>query len=180
MRDDLNEWDLQRQAMYEAWDIEQKEKEASKKAQRESLQDSLLKTNKEEYYAIRRHLGGNSWAFDVYDRTDTLIYAFAGQGLQDTYLRMRNGISWKNERVKDDHKLLEIQPVTIWYSMQNGGDGSAYPYFFLTEDEASFDQMTMDYGWGEDCSGPVETFVGSKTYLDAVQNSKELEERCKF
>ncbi len=41
----------------------------------------------------------------------------------------------------------------IWYSVQNGGDGSAYPVWMESEALARWDQDNMDEGWGEDCSG---------------------------
>ena len=61
----------------------------------------------------------------------------------------------------------------VWYSIQNGGDGSAYPMWFLTREEAEYDQAHLYDGWGEDCSGSVETFEGSDIYKDAINNSKE-------
>lgn len=63
-----------------------------------------------------------------------------------------------------------MTPVIIYYSIQNGGDGSAYPTFFLTEEAATNDQDLMYEGWSEDCSGTIETFVGSSTHLEAIEN----------
>lgn len=57
-------------------------------------------------------------------------------------------------------------PVTVWYSIQDGGDGSAYPSWFLTEEEAIKDQEDME-AWGEPCYGSVETYVGSNIYRAA-------------
>lgn len=62
--------------------------------------------------------------------------------------------------------------IEIWYSIQNGGDGSAYPDWFLTEAEAQADQDEMDEGWGEDCMGSVETFEDSDIHKEALQNQK--------
>ena len=61
--------------------------------------------------------------------------------------------------------------IRIWYSPQNGGDGSVYLNWFLSSDEAEKDQDNMDEGWGEDCSGSVETFIGSDIHQEAVANS---------
>ena len=66
-----------------------------------------------------------------------------------------------------------MEKVVIWYSIQNGGDGSAYPTWFLTEEEAEIDQEHMDMGWGESCTGSVETFVGSDIYITALNNRDE-------
>jgi len=62
--------------------------------------------------------------------------------------------------------------VEVWFSIQNGGDGSAYPDWFLTEQEAEDDQMNMEEGWGEPCIGVVETFVDSNIHKYACKNSK--------
>ncbi len=53
------------------------------------------------------------------------------------------------------------------------GDGSAYPSFFLTEEEADYDQDNMDEGWGETCTGYVDSYIGSRTYNEAIENSEE-------
>ncbi len=66
-----------------------------------------------------------------------------------------------------------LKYVTVWYSIANGGDGSAYPDWFLTESEARTDQDNMVEGWGEPCIGRVETFVGSDIHKDAVKNREE-------
>jgi len=65
---------------------------------------------------------------------------------------------------------MELEKVVVWYSIQNCGDGSAAPYWFLTEEEADKDQEDMDEGWGESCIGSVETFVGSDIHREAVEN----------
>lgn len=46
--------------------------------------------------------------------------------------------------------------TTIWYSVENGGDGSAYPIFYETEKLADWDQNQQeeeDNGWAEHCVG---------------------------
>ena len=65
---------------------------------------------------------------------------------------------------------MELKKVTVWYSIQNGGDGSCYPHWFLTEAKAEKDQREMDEGWGEPCCGSVETFAGSDIHQEAVKN----------
>lgn len=65
-----------------------------------------------------------------------------------------------------------LEKVVVWYSIQNGGDGSAFPIWFLTADEADAHQEEMNEGegWGEPCLGSVETFVGSDIYNKALAN----------
>ena len=47
--------------------------------------------------------------------------------------------------------------LTLYYSVHNGGDGSAYPYFALTQELAEIDQeiVNLNEGWGEDCTGSI-------------------------
>lgn len=71
------------------------------------------------------------------------------------------------EEVEEPELLTKI---IVWFSIQNGGDGSAYPDWFLTEEEAEYDQENMYEGWGESCIGSVETFVGSDIYNKALEN----------
>jgi hypothetical protein len=63
-----------------------------------------------------------------------------------------------------------LERVKVWYSPQDCGDGSVYIKWFLTKERAEYDQENMDPTWGEDCSGSVETFVGSDIYRDAKRN----------
>ena len=41
----------------------------------------------------------------------------------------------------------------LFYSVRNGGDGSAYPRLMESAELASYDQESDEEGWGEDCSG---------------------------
>lgn len=61
----------------------------------------------------------------------------------------------------------------IWYSVQNMGDGSAYPMFFDTEELAEWDQAHEAESWGESCVDnlTIETdgqYIGSPDVKDAV------------
>ncbi len=73
-----------------------------------------------------------------------------------------------------------MKKITVWYSITNGGDGSAFPTWFLTEQEVEYDQDNMDEGWGEPCYGEVETFEGSNIHEAAKINSKEQQEFLKI
>jgi hypothetical protein len=71
-----------------------------------------------------------------------------------------------------------MKKIVVWFSVQNGGDGSAYPRWYLTEEETEYDQENMYEGWGETCNGSVETFVGADIHLRAIKNSEaQREER---
>lgn len=52
------------------------------------------------------------------------------------------------ETAKNNMYTLEV-----YYSVQNGGDGSAYPHLFESIELADWDQEHMYEGWGENCSG---------------------------
>jgi hypothetical protein len=67
--------------------------------------------------------------------------------------------------------MAELKKIKVWWSIQNGGDGSASPAWFLTEEHADKDQGEMDEGWGESCIGSVETFIGSDIHKEASKNS---------
>lgn len=45
--------------------------------------------------------------------------------------------------------------LTLWYSVGNGGDGSAYPQWFESERLTEMDQELMSEGWGECCNGSI-------------------------
>lgn len=84
--------------------------------------------------------------------------------------------------------MEELVKIVVWYSVSDGWDGSAYPVWFLTEEDAEYDQeysVKMGYssGWGEICTGSVETFIGSDIHKEAVYNSeytdKERRRRCR-
>lgn len=68
---------------------------------------------------------------------------------------------------------MQLEKVVVWYSIQSGGDGSAYPSWFLTEAQAEGDQDDMEEGWGESCTGSVETYVGSDIHTEAVNHAKD-------
>lgn len=46
--------------------------------------------------------------------------------------------------------------MKIYYSVSNGGDGSAYPHFFESEVLANIHQEYQSEGWGESCTGDLE------------------------
>ncbi len=45
--------------------------------------------------------------------------------------------------------------LTIYYSVENGGDGSAYPVWFDTKKLAEWHQEHLVEGWGEPCTGYI-------------------------
>ncbi len=48
-----------------------------------------------------------------------------------------------------------IMKTEIWYSVQNCGDGSAYPKIMESKELCKLDQEFMDEGWGEPCIGSI-------------------------
>lgn len=48
-----------------------------------------------------------------------------------------------------------MHKLTLYYSVRNGGDGSAYPEFFESMKLAEIDQEFMDEGWAEECTGSI-------------------------
>lgn len=69
-----------------------------------------------------------------------------------------------------------MTPLKLWYSIRNHGDGSASLEWFSTEKEASED--SMEEGWGEPCYGPVDTYEGSDTHKDYLNDVKWRERRA--
>jgi hypothetical protein len=74
--------------------------------------------------------------------------------------------------VERPEKLI---PTKVWFSIHDGGDGSAYPHWFLTEETAEYDQQQMENGWGESCIGSVETYEGSNIHQSATKNDMRNE-----
>lgn len=54
----------------------------------------------------------------------------------------------------------------IWYSVQNCGDGSAYPTWMESEELCELDQRFMDEGWGEPCIGSLTIESDSEIHID--------------
>jgi hypothetical protein len=71
----------------------------------------------------------------------------------------------------------------IWYSIQNGGDGSAFPEFFESEELCKIDQEYMDEGWGDPClgcltiehNGPI-NIIDEKIYNvdEIIEDTKDM------
>ena len=73
---------------------------------------------------------------------------------------------------------------TIYYSVNNGGDGSAYPVFFLNQRCADIHQDLLNEfcdGWGEDCTGEISfdtegPVIFDKHVMTTADYIKELED----
>jgi hypothetical protein len=90
-------------------------------------------------------------------------------------------MKWEDNRKDAQFRLAaceqeKLEKVVVWYSIRDGGDGSAHLWWCLTEERAKYDQEHMDPTWGEDCMGSVETFIGSDVHKEAVENEKEVVE----
>ncbi len=68
----------------------------------------------------------------------------------------------------------------LYYSIQNGGDGSAYPEWFDSEKLARWDQDHMYEGWGESCDGWITLTSESPIFVkDTVYTPKTYLERLR-
>jgi len=56
----------------------------------------------------------------------------------------------------------------IFYSINNGGDGSAYPIFLESQELAEWDQDHMWGGWGESCDGSITIESDSAIFCEDV------------
>ena len=67
-----------------------------------------------------------------------------------------------------------MEKLTIIYSVQNGGDGSAYPRLMESMELAEWDQENQYEGWGESCTGTIEVESDSPIKIvDGVQTAEE-------
>lgn len=69
--------------------------------------------------------------------------------------------------------------LTIYYSVQNGGDGSAYPTFCESKLVADIHQelLVNGYeGWGEPCTGSITVEGESIKVLDTIYTATDLKE----
>ncbi len=67
---------------------------------------------------------------------------------------------------------LKVKILTLWYSIRNHGDGSAYPHWFGSEATARKDQDLQEEGWGESCIGSIQSFEGSDEHKKALENDE--------
>lgn len=68
-----------------------------------------------------------------------------------------------------------MNKLKLYYSVQNGGDGSAYPRLFESLKLADWDQEHMYEGWGENCTGSFELESESPiTCLDKIKTKEEV------
>lgn len=73
------------------------------------------------------------------------------------------------DKMKIDEDPLKA--IDLWYSIRNGGDGSANLAWFLSEEAAEKDHEAQIESWGEFCGGSVQTYEGSDIHLKALVNS---------
>lgn len=66
-------------------------------------------------------------------------------------------------------KLEMLEKVTIYFACMNGGDGSVSVQWFTTAEAANKAEEDQDEGWGEPCTGSVETFRGSDIHKSALK-----------
>jgi hypothetical protein len=67
--------------------------------------------------------------------------------------------------------------IKLWYSIRNHGDGSAYPHWFGSATTANKDQDLQSEGWGESCTGSIQSFEGSDEHKSAIENDAQQAKR---
>jgi hypothetical protein len=67
-----------------------------------------------------------------------------------------------------------MDKLTVYYSVNNGGDGSAYPKWFESQELADWDQDNMYEGWGESCTGSISFTGDNLKCLDEIQTKEGL------
>lgn len=95
------------------------------------------------------------WAELCYGSAET----FVGSNIHKRAINIRN-----NENLNLPEK------INVFYSINNGGDGSAGVTWYLNEQDAINEQEDMDDCWGEPCYGSVETFINSDIHKLAKRN----------
>jgi hypothetical protein len=70
--------------------------------------------------------------------------------------------------------------LKIWYSVGNGGDGSAYPQWFENERLTEIDQELMMEGWGETCNGYIEVEGDNLKIISKITTTQEVIESLKY
>ena len=61
-----------------------------------------------------------------------------------------------------------MHKFTVYYSVGNGGDGSAYPQWMESQELVDWDQDHMTEGWGEPCNGSV-TFTSESEIVPSFE-----------
>lgn len=67
-----------------------------------------------------------------------------------------------------------MHTTTIYYSIENNGDGSASTEFFTTAKLANWHQDNLHEGWGEPCTGSLSlTHEGPVAFDKKVLNERQ-------
>ena len=68
----------------------------------------------------------------------------------------------------------------LWYSVENGGDGSAYPEFMESKELCQIHQHFQIEGWGEECIGHIkiksDTSIELMGIITIQEAKKEIED----
>jgi hypothetical protein len=70
-----------------------------------------------------------------------------------------------------------MEKLVLWYSVHNGGDGSAYPVLMESEKQVEIDQENLDEGWGEPCYGNI--VVTSATAMSVTSHVLTIDEQLR-
>ena len=77
-----------------------------------------------------------------------------------------------------DPAYTPMKALTLYYSIQNCGDGSACIILFLDKKECETHAEKEE--WAEPCTGEIETFEGSKTHKEALESIKDRKEDAEW
>lgn len=69
--------------------------------------------------------------------------------------------------------------ITLYYSIRFYDDGSAGVHFFGSQETAEKDQELLE-GWGEDCTGNIDSYRGSAQDKEATINDEQQALRLSF
>lgn len=64
----------------------------------------------------------------------------------------------------------ELEKTVVHFACIDGGDGSVSVQWYRTGEEAEKAEEEQDEGWGEPCTGSVETYKGSDIHKKAIKN----------
>ncbi len=70
---------------------------------------------------------------------------------------------------------MDLKKIDIYGVVLSGGDGSAYPEYYLTYNQIEKKFSESCGGMGELCSFRVETYVGSNIHKRAEENKDDFE-----
>lgn len=101
----------------------------------------------------------------------------------DGRVDMKDDVQWHDlnglESIEVPAEQVEVRhgdPTSVWLYIENGGDGSVIPKFFLTPEAAVLALADDEAPFCESDPMEVQTYEGSNVWWQAVERSLELSE----